>query len=124
MTEPTPAAPPPSGSASPNPDRLTFGVLYEVSKVLESKGYGPFDGPQLVELAQHLGHFFYGSADRCYGRSADTVKPNVPSLSGDETTVVEEHRTEIARKLTALRQGRTKLDAAMTRYDQQRGIER
>lgn len=56
--------------------RFTFGLVLDVAKVLEGHGYGRFDGPQFVELQQHLFHLLHcGADDRCTGRTiASTVE--------------------------------------------------
>lgn len=46
--------------------RFTFGLIYDVAKVLEEHGYeGMRKGEAFVELNMHLFHFLHGGADRC-----------------------------------------------------------
>jgi hypothetical protein len=55
-------------------ERFTFGLVLDVAKALEAHGYGRFDGPQFVELQQHLFHLLHcGADDRCTGRSLAAV---------------------------------------------------
>jgi hypothetical protein len=67
-------------TAHPTPDarpesRFTFGLTLDVAKVLEAHGYDRFDGPQFVELQQHVFVLLHGDAgDRCTGRSLATVE--------------------------------------------------
>ena len=59
----------PTTSAAPE-DRFTVGLLLDVAKVLEARGYGSCDGRQLVELQLHLLHLLHGDGGECMGGAA------------------------------------------------------
>jgi hypothetical protein len=48
--------------------RFTFGLVVDVSRVIEGHGYPEFNGGQLIELQLHLFHLLHGDpANRCAG---------------------------------------------------------
>jgi hypothetical protein len=115
---------PRTSATADDQSRFTYGLIFEVVKVLEAHGYGPFDeGRQLVELSQHLLHFLHGDGDRCYGRSAATAEPAATASAADEPTPGEGYKAEVTHRLTALRESSDAVDRAMARYDQRWGHE-
>jgi hypothetical protein len=65
-------------TSHPTPDRepesrFTFGLILEVAKVLEAHGYERFDGPQFVDLQQHLFHLLHCELHRSCTASDGTV---------------------------------------------------
>lgn len=135
MTEPTtttqPTAAPTAAAAG---KRFTIGVIYDVAKTLDAHGFGPFEGDHYRELMLHLFHFLYGGADNCHGRSAALIEATVPVSHDDRPTgvlprdidsaAVDEHRAEIARKASALRESGAAVKAALVRYDERSGMRR
>lgn len=57
-------------------DRFTMGLVIDVARVLEARGYGPFDGGRpYVELQQHLLHLLHGKhGAECTGGRLDGAR--------------------------------------------------
>ena len=72
-----PAAPTPASTR-----RFTMGLLLEVAEIVESHGYGPFDGRDFVELKQHLLQLLHGDGGRCIGHSRPQLAKGVDDACG------------------------------------------
>jgi hypothetical protein len=89
-------------------ERFTFGLVFDVLKVLQDHGYELVAGPQTVDLMLHLLHFLHGEGDSCMGGTHDR------QVRDD----VAEHRAETDRKIQALRASEASTEAALTRSDE------
>jgi hypothetical protein len=89
--------------------RFTYGLIFDLVKVLKDYGYGDFDGHQTVDLMLHLLHFLHGYSDHCTGSTRDR----------QALDDVAKHRAKIDRKVRALRASKAATSAAMVRYDEQ-----